>query len=453
MKKYSRKEFLKPENRYIRVGIDYFKVIEKEDRYGIIRTELKKWSKDEIKQDHGTDLLKAVNKYDDFVLIPNNKDYRQTSGDFYNLYAPFQHQPIEGDWKWTKILLQHIFGEQYNIGLIYLQVLYLYPKQALPVLVLVSKERQTGKSTFIDWLMMVFGANMSLIFPTDLSRSFNGSYSRSNIIAIEETVVDQSHVVEKIKALSTQKTINANLKNVNDFQLPFFGKIILASNNERKFMKVDSEEIRFFIRKINTPSITNHNILVDMINEIPAFLFYLDSLPVPDFKKSRMVFTPEELTNDSLKSVKNESHTWLYKELVGIFEDQFNNYFVGEVMKATPKEIKDTFFAHNSNVSSSFVKDVLVDEFKFQKAEKNESYKSLNNDLHKTGQPYSIPKNVFFVLRSCFIDNEKTPKNSEKTPKNDQKTPFLKETEKYTIKSKLSEYEELNELEQPEATF
>lgn len=453
MKKHSRKEFLKPENRYIRVGIDYFKVIEKEDRYGIERTELKKWSKDEIKLDHGNDLLKAINKYDDFVLIPNNKDYDQTSGEFYNLYAPFKHRPEIGTWEWTSILLKHIFGEQYDIGLVYMQVLYLFPKQALPVLVLVSKERQTGKSTFIDWLMMVFGANMSLIFPTDLSRTFNGSYSRSNIIAIEETVVDQSHVVEKIKALSTQKTINANLKNVNDFQLPFFGKIILASNNERKFMKVDSEEIRFFIRKINTPSITNHNILNDMINEIPAFLYYLESLPIPDFKKSRMVFTPEELTNDSLKSVKNESHTWLYKELYAIFEDQFNNYFIGELMKSTAKEIKDTFFAHNSNVSSSFVRDVMTDEFKFVRASKNESYKSINNDVYKTGQPFYILKSEICVIKSDIENDEKTRILNEKNGKNVEKTHFLKDSEKIVIKSLLSEIEEVSEIDERELSF
>jgi len=438
---------------YIRVGIDYFKVIEKEDRYGIFRTELKKWSKDEIKLDYGTSLLKEINKYDDFVLIPNNKDYSQTHGEFYNLYAPFQHKSEPGDWKWTKILLEHIFGDQYNIGIVYLQVLYLYPKQALPVLVLVSKERQTGKSTFIDWLLMVFGANMSLIFPTDLSRNFNGSYSRSNIIAIEETVVDQSHVVEKIKALSTQKTINANLKNVNDFQLPFFGKIILASNNERKFMKVDSEEIRFFIRKINTPTITNHNILNDMISEIPAFLYHLDSLPIPDFKKSRMVFTADELLNDSLKSVKNESHTWLYKELVAIFEDQFNNYFVGEIMKATPKEIKDTFFHNNSNVSSSFIRDVLVDEFKFQKAQKNESYKSLNNDMYKTGQPFYVNKSEFCVIKSDLINDEKTLLFDEKTHKNVEKSMFLKNSEKCVIKSNSTEYQEIGEIDLPDPNF
>jgi len=453
MKKHSKKDFLKPENRYIRVGIDYFKVIEKEDRYGILRTELKKWSKDEIKLDHGTALLKEINKYDDFVLIPDNRRYDQTCGEFYNLYAPFQHRPAEGEWKWTKVLLEHIFGEQYNIGIIYLQVLYLYPKQALPVLVLVSKERQTGKSTFIDWLMMVFGANMSLIFPTDLSRTFNGSYSRSNIIAIEETVVDQSHVVEKIKALSTQKTINANLKNVNDFQLPFFGKIILASNNERKFMKVDAEEIRFFIRKINTPSITNHNILNDMVSEIPAFLYYLESLPEPDFKKSRMVFTPEELQNDSLKNVKNESHTWLYKELLAIFEDQFNNYFIGELMKATPKEIRDSFFTHNSSVSSSFIRDVLVDEFKFIKPTKNEAYKSLNNDVYKTGQPFYIPKSEIFVIKSDLQNDEKITLLNEKEVKNTEKTQFLHNNGKDVIKYQQSEIQEIEEIELGPANF
>jgi hypothetical protein len=444
--KFSRKEFFKPENRYVRVGVDYFKVIEKIDRYGIKRTELKKWNKDEIRLDHGKDILKTIPKYDDFTIVPDNMTNDLCQSDFYNLYAPFNHKPEEGEWKWTKVLLSHIFGEQYDIGITYMQVLYMFPKQALPVLVLVSKERSTGKSTFVDWLMMLFGANMSLIFPTDLSRTFNGSYSRSNIIAIEETVVDQSHVVEKIKALSTQKTINANLKNVNDFQIPFFGKIILASNNERKFMKVDIEEIRFFIRKINTPTITNHNILNDMVSEIPAFLYYLESLPVPDFSKSRMVFTPSEISNDSLKSVKNESHTWLYKELFAIFEDQFNNYFIGETMKSTPKEIKDTFFTHNSNVTGSFIKDVLLDEFKFTKAQKNESYKSLNNEMYKTGQPFYIPKSEIIVIKSGEEKDEKNDKNSGKEAKNSEKTHFLKNDEKIVIKYQSDENQSYSEL-------
>ena len=402
----------KKKDSYVRIGTDYFKVLEKKDRYGIIRKELKRWSKEEIKLDHGQKAIYSVPKFDDFIVEPDNKDFEQWTDGYYNLYAPFAHKPRPGDWKWTKVLLSHIFGEQYDIGIKYLQVLYLHPKQPLPVLALISKARQTGKSTFIDWLMTIFGANMVVISPQDLNREFNGSYSRANIIAIEETLIKKDSIVEKVKALSTQKTINANLKNVNDFQIPFYGKIIMASNNERKFMKIDEDEIRFFIRKIGTPKVQNHNILNDMIREIPAFLEFLESLPPVDMSKSRMVFTPEELDNESLAKVKNESKTWLYRDLFFHFEDYFNNYMPGSTMKATPKDIKVQLYPNNNQVSTQFIRDVMNDEFKFKKAAKNESYKPLESENFKTGQPFYINRDHFFdednQIEAAEI-NEKPP--------------------------------------------
>jgi hypothetical protein len=385
---------LKNAHEYVRIGVDYFKVLRKKDRYGITRTELKKWNKEEIKLDHGAKYLHEILKYDDFIIEPDNRNFDNSSDRYYNLYAPFTHKPKPGEWPWTKILLEQIFAEQYEIGLKYIQCLYMHPKQPLPVLALISKERSTGKSTFLDWLISIFGPNMVIISPADLGREFNGSYSRANIIAIEETLIKKDSIVEKVKTLSTQKTINANLKNINDFQIPFYGKIIMASNNERKFMKIDEDEIRFFIRKLEKPKVINHGMLNEMIKEIPAFLDYLEKLPPIDFSKSRMIFTPEELANGALDKVKNESKSWLYKDLFYIFEDYFNNKFIGPVMKATPKEIKETFYPFNHNVSSSYIKEVIADEFKFKKAEKNESYKSLNDEAFKTGQPFYIPRDL-----------------------------------------------------------
>ena len=49
---------------------------------------------------------------------------------------------------WNKIQIIQLLSV-IEIGLIYLLVLYKYPMQALPVLALVSKERQTGKSTYV----------------------------------------------------------------------------------------------------------------------------------------------------------------------------------------------------------------------------------------------------------------------------------------------------------------
>ncbi len=109
-----------------------------------------------------------------------------------------------------------------------------------------------------------------------------------------------------------------------------------------------------------------------------------------------MVFTADELDNNSLVNVKNESHTWLYKELKGIFEDFFLNTYMKDVIKATPKEIKDMFFHNNSSVTSSFIREVLIDEFKCEKASNNIRYNSLNDPMTKTGQPYFIKKSMIF---------------------------------------------------------
>ena len=381
---------------YIRVGTDYFKIISKTDRYGIKREELKKWNKQELVQDEGRNAVYEVSKYDDFTLIPNNESHKKSENGCFNMYKQFAHKPNEGDWKWTKILLKHIFGEQYEIGLKYLQVLYLHPKQALPVLALVSKERQTGKSTFMDWLTMLFGQNMVIIDAKNIKSDFNGIYATANIIGIEETFIDKSGTIEKIKAISTQKTMTVNMKGIQHFTVPFFGKIIMNSNNEDKFIKIDQQEIRFFVRKIGIPTQENHNILNDMVDEIPAFLQYLKSLPTPDFTKSRMVFTLEELANETLSKVKEESKSWLYKELNELFVDFFENENVMEdEIQVTPIDVKNRFFNKNNQVQLSYIKHVLVDEFNFKKSPKVVRYKPFYNEPQKTGTPYILPKSFF----------------------------------------------------------
>lgn len=392
---------------YIRVGIDYFKIIEKPDRYGIIRTELKKWKKDEIATDFGRNSVYDVVKYDDFVIVPDNDNYESSVGGCYNLYKPFAHTPKKGSWKWIEILLKHVFGEQYEIGLIYLQILYLFPNQALPVLALVSKERQTGKSTFLDWLTILFGQNMVIIDAKNIKSEFNGVYATANIIGIEETFIDKTNTIEKIKAISTQKTMTVNMKMIQHFSVPFFGKIIMNSNNEDKFIKIDQSEIRFFVRKLSKPNISNHNILKDMISEIPAFLHHLKQLPLPDFTKSRQVFTVEELGNDTLNRVKEESKSWLYKELQEMFKDFFyDSPVLDKEMFASPTDIKKRFFNHNNQVQLSYIKHVLKEEFEFSKSDKVKRYVPFLTGESKSGTPYTISRNYFMNDESFEIEND-----------------------------------------------
>jgi len=296
---------------YVRVGINYFKKIIHKDRFDIQRMELKRWIKDEIKEDHGKAILADIPKYDTFTLVPDNKNYKSIIDNNYNLYNPFSYKPLKGDWMWTKAMLEHVFGNQYEQGLKYLQVLYLYPKQVLPILVLVSKTRGTGKSTFLDWMSILFGGNMVVISPNDLASQFNSSYATANIVGIEETVTEKSSIIEKLKSLSTTKFLNLNQKFIDNAKIPFFGKFIITSNDEKKFMKVDGEEIRFWIRKLDTPKVFNKDFIGELVKEIPAFLEHIENLGAIEIK-SRMVFTPDEISNKWLLAVKEASHTGLY---------------------------------------------------------------------------------------------------------------------------------------------
>ena len=52
-------------------------------------------------------------------------------------------------------------------------VLYTEPTQMLPILLLVSNERRTGKTTFLRFLKMMFGKNATFNTNEDFRSQFN----------------------------------------------------------------------------------------------------------------------------------------------------------------------------------------------------------------------------------------------------------------------------------------
>ncbi len=400
---------------YVRIGTKYFKSISKVDRYGINRTELIYWDKLTIAEDHPKWIFENIQKYDDFTINPDNKSHSPVINNNYNLYSPFEHVACneneydELNWYWIKTLIEHIFGDQYELGITYLKVLYDLPKQSLPILVLISEERSTGKTTFVDFLNIMFGANMVLINPQDISNQFNGSYADKNIIAIEESRFDSVQSTEKLKNLATQKEILVNSKNIRQYSIPFYGKLIITSNDETKFSTVDTSEIRYWVRKI--PSLkgkANHNILQDLKNEIPQFLYYLDSLPAIDTSKSRMVFDVAEIKTKELDTVKKESRTGLCKDIeIHLNDFALENTNVKE-FKFIAKHIKDRFFSRTEKYEINFINKTLKNELKLEVG-KMQRFIPLqeNNSVHSnkvSGIPF-IFQNKYYNLK--IEDNEK----------------------------------------------
>jgi hypothetical protein len=402
--KYIEFERLNQEIPYIRVGVNYFKRIKRTNRWGVECEEIKVWNKDTIKDDHGPQLLKRVHQFDDFTIEPCNNDYQPTVDGLWNLYEPFPHKahpsPVSIDEiPNTANFMAHVFGHQIEIGYQYMKILYEMPKQILPVLVLVSKERNTGKSSFLNWIDIIFANNYTEIPPEDLNGSFNSHFAYRNIIGIDEAVIDKTSAIEKIKSIATAKTILVNTKNIAQYRIPFYGKIITTTNREADFMRVDSEEIRFWVRKLGpvpTDKVTN-KFYDNLKAEVPKFLRYLADMPAVDVSKSRMVFTADQINNDELQKVKEESKSGLCKELEMLLEDMFaNNPDLTEI-RASPKDMKTRWFENNSSIGMNYIRKVLRDEFEMEPGD-NQRYHPLDHYPHgdsRVGRPYLFTREKF----------------------------------------------------------
>lgn len=380
---------------FVRVGCTYYKKIRKPDRNGFIITELKVWLKGEITLDYGKEYLKGIPHFDDFVMRPDNINYVPVYNDCYNLYSKFNHTPKEGDWTWTKRLLEHIFGEQYALGIRYMQILYLHPDRSTIILALVSTTRGTGKTTFCNWINDLFGANVITISSNDFLSSFNAHYATKNLIIIEETLLEKQISIEKLKALATSKWVSVNEKFATVYKIPFYGKVILTSNNEDKFAKVDQDEIRFFVRRLSYPKYVNHAIEGNLREEIPAFLYYLKSLPSVDWSVSRSGFTIDELKNESLEAVVNESKSGLCKDLEMHIADFFCNNPEVQEFDAAPQDIKKKFFTYNDRYELNYIRSVLKNEFKMKSMDVMK-YNPFNDEFtNTTGRPYRFRRKDF----------------------------------------------------------
>ena len=198
---------------YLRIGTTYYKIVFRPLASGDKIETLMPWSLDCIKQDHTKDFISTIPRFDGFCLVPSHMDYKRRIDNFYNRYYPFVHEPKKEGYP-TQILvfLNHIFGEHIEIGLDYFKILLLAPTQILPILCLVSKERNTGKTTFLNFLKAVFGDNMTINSNEDFRSNFNAEWANKLIIGVDETFLDKKEDSERIKNLVHLNTIKLKRK-------------------------------------------------------------------------------------------------------------------------------------------------------------------------------------------------------------------------------------------------
>lgn len=336
---------------YFRVGDDYYKFVMVPNKYQQVEKRFVRRLKTTIQEDHGKKFTPFVPKYESFCNVPDHTNYQQVFNNCFNVYAAFEHEPEPGDCQTILDFVRHIFQEHYELGLDYIQILYQRPTQILPILCLVSKQNSTGKSTFIKLLKAIFTQNCTIIGNDDLGNQFNGFWSTKLIVACEESFIEKKVIIEKIKALSTADKINMNKKGKDQDEIDFFAKFILASNNEDTFIFASRDDVRYWVRKVPVFSgVEKVNLLAEMIEEIPAFLDFLNKRQMSTKNESRMWFHKDLLRTDALDKLIHNSRPGIEKEIYEHIKPLFIEFGETEIY-LTPTDINQFFLKKTQDIS------------------------------------------------------------------------------------------------------
>lgn len=360
-------------NDYLRVANKWYKRCISPEGESV----LERVTVDSLVQDFGKEVAGIITtvspKYINEVTFPEHLNYKEdietTSGDhYYNTYRPLAFQPMEGgDFPHIRRLISHIFGVQEELGYDYVTLLYKKPMQKLPVILLVSSENNTGKSTWCNFLAMLFGDN-HVEMTTDTIRSkFAAPWLNKLLVTCEETILDKREDYEKIKNLVTALKTPSESKGKDWVSKRVFVKFIFCSNNETNPVLIDKNDTRYWVIKV--PQLTDRNPNEDFLGEcrkeIPYFLSFLLHRELSTKGTDRLWFTPEETRTPAWDKIVAGNTPPLDKEIALILLEIVQKKYIEKVCYDTTtlyKLIDDLEIPKNLRVS--FSRSVLMDILK-----------------------------------------------------------------------------------------
>lgn len=389
---------------YIRVGTSLYKLAHQPLANGTTVLRRIPWSFGTIRQDYGKSHTPPIKKYDGFCTVPSHTDYQKEIDGFYNLYEPITHVPVEGEFPDIIKLMRHIFGEQFELGLDYMQLLYRQPTQKLPILLLVSEERNTGKTTFLNFLKAVFQDNTIFNTNEDFRSQFNADWAGKLLIVVDEVLLCRREDSERLKNLSTAQTYKVEAKGKDRQEVNFFAKFVLCSNNELFPVIIDMGETRYWVRKVMRLDSDDTNFLQKLKEQIPAFLYYLQHRPLSTTKESRMWFNPALIRTEALERImqSNRNHTEI--DIVELLRTIMESQNVDKV-SFIPQDLLPLLSLNGVKVELWHIRKVVKELWRLKPAPNALSYTTYQYDYSRPSKFGAINRvGRFYTVTKEFLD-------------------------------------------------
>lgn len=390
---------------YIRVGTCLYKIAQQPLANGTCTLRRIPWSFGTIRQDYGKNNTPPIRKYDGFCTVLSHTDYHKEIGGFYNLYEPIDHIPSVGEFPDIMKLMHHIFGEQYELGMDYMQLLYAKPTQKLPILLLVSEERNTGKTTFLNFLKAMFEDNVTFNTNEDFRSQFNADWAGKLLIVVDEVLLCRREDSERLKNLSTAQTYKVEAKGKDRQEVNFFAKFVLCSNNELFPVIIDTGETRYWVRKIMPLESDDTNFLQKLKAQIPAFLYYLQHRALYSTKESRMWFNPALIHTEALDRIVqcNRNHTEI--DLVELLRSIMECQKVDKV-SFIPQDLLPLLSINGVKVELWHIRKVVKELWRLKPAPNALSYTTYQYDYSKPTKFGAVSRvGRYYTVTKEFIES------------------------------------------------
>lgn len=346
------------EYRYIKVLDDYYQRMVEYDIFTKGKTVVYRRRKRQELCTEGVSIT-AIERFHDWICEPSHLNYRriieinETEGGekfrFFNSYQPLPYRQREFELpeafyrdpekfdieqipeiRHIAAFMKHIFDwktyrQRYlTIGWDWLALCYLQPTQRLPALCLVSADEGTGKSTFINLILALFGPNATKTEADRIGSNFNAMTGGKVIQCVEETKDERGDIGNKLKDLITSFEKVVEAKHQDARVVKSFDKYIFASNHEDGFMKVGTGTTRFFVMKVNQIENPVPDFEEKLYLEIPYLLYFLQKRGVLTPKTNRLWFDPKLLENEALLKLRHASKDQVQQ----IMEELFLSIFL-----------------------------------------------------------------------------------------------------------------------------
>ena len=341
------------EHMFVKVKDEYLQRIARKDpKTGAITIGYEQRRVAELKDEYGSGFVKNIRRYHGWVTEPSHTDYTRSihyrhegvDYSFFNRYQPppYEAKPFElpeaykaapmvydleqiPEIKHSAKFLKHLFRteRELNVALDMIALKWTQPRVKVRSLALVSTEEGTGKSTFIDWMLKMFGQNATKTEIQRMTDNFNSLMSGKVFVGIEETKDEKGNVENRLKDLITGFESVVRRMYQEAVVEENFAWYVFASNHEDSFMKVGSQTTRFFVVKVTPLQSIDPDFVEKLYREIPYFLHFIERRGALYPKEDRLWHRQELVENEALERLRQSSKDVVQQNMEELIQSIF----------------------------------------------------------------------------------------------------------------------------------